>query len=403
MRILVITNYYPPYFVGGYELGCRDVVEGLSGCGHDVSVLTSVFGVGRPESRDGIYRWLETDLPSGSPGFTSDLPRLLVKETRNRNAFNRLCRTFRPDVVYAWNLTYISVSSIFAAQRAGIPVCYFVSDVWLSQWESDSWVAQWNGEVEFSRRLLLSPLRLLLNLLGLLPKGMLDLRHVQFASEYLKRTTLTAGKPVENAKVFHWGVDVAQFRCLEKTSAPKRLLYVGQLIASKGISTALEAFKLIVEQPRYRGLRLTVVGGPDYNSQVGRLISTMGIEQYVHLMGQKPREELPRIYREHDILVFPSLWEEPFSITLLEGMASGLAIVSTCTGGSGEILADEENALIFPKGDAARCADQILRLVNSPDLFERVRNKGRQLVEDHFRIERMVEKIDCSLRDIAGV
>ena len=84
-------------------------------------------------------------------------------------------------------------------------------------------------------------------------------------------------------------------------------------------------------------------------------------------------------------------------------MASGLAIVSTCTGGSGEILADEENALIFPKGDAARCADQILRLVNSPDLFERVRNKGRQLVEDHFRIERMVEKIDCSLRDIAGV
>ena len=40
MKILVVTNLYPPHHVGGYELGCRDVVEKLRARGHTVRVLT---------------------------------------------------------------------------------------------------------------------------------------------------------------------------------------------------------------------------------------------------------------------------------------------------------------------------------------------------------------------------
>jgi glycogen synthase len=43
MRVLVLSNFYPPHFIGGYELGCRDVVEGLKARGHDVRVLTSTY------------------------------------------------------------------------------------------------------------------------------------------------------------------------------------------------------------------------------------------------------------------------------------------------------------------------------------------------------------------------
>ena len=47
MKILVVSNLYPPQHVGGYELGCRDVVEKLRARGHNVRVLTSTFRNGK--------------------------------------------------------------------------------------------------------------------------------------------------------------------------------------------------------------------------------------------------------------------------------------------------------------------------------------------------------------------
>ena len=74
----------------------------------------------------------------------------------------------------------------------------------------------------------------------------------------------------------------------------------------------------------------------------------------MHVPGQMSRDALTSAYREHDILVFASTWEEPLGITLLEAMASGLAVVGTGAGGSAEILQPEVNALTFPRSDVQR-------------------------------------------------
>src|ERR1044072_8859028 len=138
MRILVISNFYPPHFIGGYEIGCRDIVEALKARGHDVIVLTSTHGVNRPEHSDNVYRWLKTDLELKINGSSSDLLKIIKKESINRRAFNRVCRAFRPDVVYVWNATRISISIAIKAQQMGLAVFYFISDHWLSDWESDA-------------------------------------------------------------------------------------------------------------------------------------------------------------------------------------------------------------------------------------------------------------------------
>ena len=97
--------------------------------------------------------------------------------------------------------------------------------------------------------------------------------------------------------------------------------------------------------------------------------------------------------------MFPSMWDEPFSITLLEAMSSGLAVVGTNTGGSSEILKDEVNALVFPKGDAEACARQVTRLIQTPALFERIRRNARRTIEAEFRLETMIDRIDQTLRN----
>jgi glycogen(starch) synthase len=400
MRILVISNFYPPHFIGGYELGCRDVVEGLKARGHQVCVLTSMYGVGSPQQEESVYRWLKSDFRLENSAGLKGLVRLLRKESVNGRAFKRLCATFKPDLIYAWNMTHISISMIFLAQRMKLPVCYYVSDDWLSRWESDSMYAQMHRRPSrFLSRLAWQPIKLCLSISGFLKDSDLDLSHAQFTSEYLKRAALEAGKAVSHAEVIHWGIDVSKFTYSEGRPGPFRLLYVGQLAAHKGVHTAVEALKIILEQPSYKSTTLTIVGGPDYDGRIRDMVSSLRLEENVRFTGLIAHEELPCVYQQHDIFVFPSIWEEPFSIALLEGLASGLAVVATQTGGTPEILESDMNALTFTKEDARGCAEQILRLLNDPELLKRVRQNGRRTVEERFRFESMIDQVERSLED----
>ncbi|HJQ71523.1 MAG TPA: glycosyltransferase family 4 protein [Blastocatellia bacterium] len=396
MRILVLTNFYPPHYVGGYELGCRDVVEGLRARGHEVRVLTSTYKVDKPSRRHGVYRWLQTDFTSN--GNRSSFFRLLRKELTNRWAFKFACRSFMPDLVYAWNVTHISVSNLLMAQQMGLPVCYFVSDQWLSRWEDDLWILNTRRNPRSPhKKLAWRMLSSLLSASGLFPKGSLDLSHTQFVSRFLKQSALEAGKPAVSSEVIHWGIDVARFSTNGAARDPSKLLYVGQITAHKGVRTAVEALKLVRERYGCDKATLTVVGGPDYDNEIKRLVRSMGLVGSVRFTGLIPRERLPEIYKEHGTLIFPSVWDEPFSITLLEAMSSGLAVVSTTTGGSAELLADGVNALTFPKQDAESCALQVKRLIDDPELFDRIRQSGRQAVQHGFRLDAMIDKIEDSL------
>ena len=399
MRILVISNFYPPHFIGGYEIGCRDIVEALKSRGHDVRVLTSTFGVDRRQHAGHVYRWLETDLGLAINGTSADLPKVIKKELINRRALKRICQDFTPDIVYMWNATHISISLVLQAQKMGLAVCYFISDHWLTGWESDAFYSlKQRSPRRLHVRLAWKPLVALLHASGMLSRDDLDLSGVQFASHFLKQAALEAGRPVADAEVIHWGIDLERFPFNEAVNTARRLLYVGQLTSHKGIHTAIAALKKIVERPSHNSTMLTVVGGPDYDNRFHRLVTSLGIEGHVRFTGLIPREQLPAIYREHEVLLFPSVWDEPFSITLLEAMSCGLAVIGTSTGGSPEILEDGRNALIFPKEDPGACAEQITRLIESPELFERIRRDGRRTVEEGYTLKRMVDRIDHALQ-----
>jgi len=74
-----------------------------------------------------------------------------------------------------------------------------------------------------------------------------------------------------------------------------------------------------------------------------------------------------------------------------------LAVVGTQTGGSSEILQHEVNVLIFAPGDAGACADQVLRLLDDQPLFEAIQQSGRRTVENSFRLQGMIDRIERSL------
>jgi glycosyltransferase involved in cell wall biosynthesis len=405
MKILVVTNFYPPHYVGGYELGCRDVVEGLRQRGHKVDVLTSTWGVDRPLQEGGVHRWLVSDYESIAEGHdpSARLSFLAKKERVNRRAFKQLCRVLEPELIYFWNLKHVSISMPIAAERAPYRVCYFVSDYWLSEWEKDSWYALRDRRpTRASRRLLWNVIRFVLSSTGLLSDHTLQLRHVQFCSRFLADATQRAGKHVKSADVIHWGVDTDTYNSGTGERDARRLLFVGQLIAIKGIETAVNAFHILKQRNGFEDATLTIAGGPDYGNQVQRRIATLGLERDVRMTGLIPRDRLPELYREHGTLLFTSQWDEPFSITVLEAMASGMAVVGTLTGGSREILVDGENALVYEKGDAEGCANQVGRLIRDRGLFDVIRHNARRTIEHRHTIQEMVRKIETSIERESG-
>ncbi|MDT7604813.1 MAG: glycogen synthase [Acidobacteriota bacterium] len=402
MRVLVISNLYPPHHLGGYELSCQETVERFKARGHQVCVLTSTYGVGSVQTEGEVYRWLETSIAWEQLTGTKRVLRLLKKEAHNQRALRKAVRRFDPDLIYIWNLTGLSVSLALRAQRMKLSTHYYVFDKWLSMWRSDPWYSLWPYEsrrplVRFGSWVLQSSLKAF----GIISAGRLDLRRAQFASRFLKRVTLEAGESVAGAPVIYWGIEIEKFPYKRGRDKPTRLLFVGQVGPHKGVHTAIEAVRILVEDYGCTSIKFTVVGGsilPDYVLELRQLVRSHGLDDYVDFFGFADRDQLPNIFQAHDILLFPSICDEGLGITLLEAMSSGLAVLGTASGGSAEVLAHEINGLVFPKEDARACADQVLRLLNDNRLYEEMRANGRRTVEERFRIERTIEHLEQALQ-----
>jgi glycosyltransferase involved in cell wall biosynthesis len=415
MRILTLSNFYPPHYFGGYELGCLAVMEALKQRGHEVAVLTTDYhsrSVNAAQEPD-IHRILQTAMRFDGPaGPVPASTRFFDRQSYNERAFARLCHEYRPDVVYCWNMQHVPISLPIMAQAMGIPVCAFVSDPWLSDWTSDAWHQQCNyapRTVQGQGRKFLVRLYGRLRGVSDLRGRRLHLRHAQFASAFLMRQAREKGVTFTGEKVIHWGIDTGTYRFRQgrntarRSGALPRLLYVGQIGPHKGVHTTVEAMNLVVRETACRNARLTVVGGegffPDYNRALRETVKTLFLEDNIEFLGMRTREQLVSIYQEHDILILPSIWDEPFAITPLEAMASGLAVTATPTGGSPEILVDNENALLFPAGNARVLADHLIRLLSDEEFLDRLRCHGRKTIEARFTFENMVDQVETCLRD----
>jgi glycosyltransferase involved in cell wall biosynthesis len=163
---------------------------------------------------------------------------------------------------------------------------------------------------------------------------------------------------------------------------------------------------ILAREKEFAELTLTLVGGayrPDYETQLRELTEQLGLGERIHFRGKIPRADLPGIYREHDVLVFPSEWEEPFAITPLEAIASGLAVVGTTTGGSGELFRNRETAMTFRAGEAADCARAIRELSADRELFSTISTNAQRIVRERHTMEKMVDAIEKSLLKTAGL
>lgn len=368
MKILIVSNLFPPEVLGGYEILCQQVCRGLKGEGHQVKVLTTPSR--SPDEREWVVRDLRLFLPFAQPASGRYRLRQAHCYHHNQAVTRRVIEEMKPDVVFVWSQRRLTLACARAAQEMGFPVAYTLNDEYLDFYRP----------APFTGRLSLEGL---------------DLSHTTCISQKLKSNLLNLGLPLEQSKVIYQGVPLERFPLRQETvSQPQNFLYVGQLHSYKGVHTAIEAAHL-------SDVSLTVVGGgsPGYEGELRRL--ALSGPARVRFLGRLSPDQVAACYREHDALIFPSSWEEPFGLTHLEAMASGLPVISTTNGGQGEFLASGFNCLDFRPGDAIGLAFRILKLQSEPGLAARLAAAGRRTVEERFSLNGYLNQLSTFLQEVA--
>jgi glycosyltransferase involved in cell wall biosynthesis len=93
---------------------------------------------------------------------------------------------------------------------------------------------------------------------------------------------------------------------------------------------------------------------------------------------------MPAVYRESDIVCYPTRYPEGTPTVLIEAAATGRPAVTCDTVGAREIVVDGETGLVVPQQDARALADALQRLIEDPDLRERLRRRAHQRFLDGY-------------------
>lgn len=141
----------------------------------------------------------------------------------------------------------------------------------------------------------------------------------------------------------------------------------------EGIDFLVDAFPRVVR--RFPQARLTIVGCRDVDKTV-RYFSA-SLRKNIKIYPFVPRQKLIKAYREHKILVHPSL-SEGFGVIFLDGMAAGLTIVVTPVGGAADICEDGKDSVIVPPGDSRSLANAMIFLLENEDVRKVLGRKARE-------------------------
>lgn len=412
MKILFVSNLFPPFGRGGYEQWCEDVARALAARGHSMAVLTSNAGAAsgsRPpdsgavgdslaaDSPLAVYRLLQSQVEGGLAQTTIRLLRAPRRcEEENLACTRNVIGQFQPDAVMIWGMWNIdrSVPQQIEALM-GSRVAYYFCDYWptlpsayIQRFQEPARHAQAQQFKSLIGRYFLPRL-----VQGKPPH--LRFEHPICVSRAVRDILVAGGAPVEHARIVYGGTAVEEFGV--PSSPPSevlRLLYLGRLEAIKGVHTVVQAMQHLDASV---SLDLLGAGDPDYTAALKAAVTQAGMQERVHFLGAAKRSEVPQVLAQHDVLLFASEWNEPFARSVLEAMAAGLVVVGTTTGGTGEILVEGQTGLTFAAGDALQLAAQIQRLVVDPGLRRRLALSGRQNVRQYYTLGRMVDELEVEL------
>lgn len=377
LKILIITNLYPPQVIGGYERQIAECVRLLHRRGHTVLVLTSntqdyTSNCENTDSEPVVFRSLNLCgvwTHQGNQWLSID--KVAERTFINRKTLALELQAFKPDICLAGNIDFLGIELVEKILADGIPVAHFLMN------EFPGYPAE------------------------LTPKS--SLYQYISCSNWIQQSLMQKGYPVETAQTIYPGAAVEEFYQAELPPRDRlRITYASSVMPYKGADVLINALCLLhAEGVEFSA---TFAGGslmPEFVKALKKFVESKGLQNHIHFAGVLSRKELQQLYRTQNVLVLPSRFQEPFSISLLEAMSAGLTIVTSNTGGSPEAVEHGQTGLIFESEKPLDLANNLRYLLSNPEQWEAMTRQGQQRALSQFSLTSTVEQLEAVLFHLA--
>jgi glycogen synthase len=405
VKILFVSNLYPPNQVGGYERLCHQVAQALASRGHSVHVLTSDFG-----GREQVYADMTVTRSLKLLADNRDIYRPFeisgdMRDTINGHNIAQLRRVVgevKPDLIFGWNLYFFDASLQAAMAEFSAPTVFFLTDNWLIAAQTPERIhAHFDNHVRNDKPFFV----------GDRPADQASPHIAIFGSEFVRQLYRSCGYSFSQEIVVHNGVvppsqdpALAPDRLRLHTPSVLKLLFAGRFVDLKGPQDCVAALPAIqAELGPSVTVQLTMIGDQTDASFWGALQAQIAASPYASAISILPtvsEGELIDYFNTSDIYLFPSHYE-PFALTLILAMAAGVPTVASNVGGNREILINNRTGLLYEKSDINGLASAVARLYRDPELRADLAARGRNLAR-RFTFGRMINQLEDKLTGIAG-
>ncbi|WP_435011085.1 glycosyltransferase family 4 protein [Tundrisphaera lichenicola] len=390
MKILVLSNLYPPDVIGGYELGCKQVVDALRARGHDLRVLTSAPRTPAPHEPH-VDRSLHLSEVWNDYMFQHSRPitaHLLQAESSLISAFNvhaltRAIDEFRPDVAYVWMIVGVGGLGLMGAlQHLRIP--------WLWHLMDDVPVAlcRLSGRVvepllrELDRQLDGRYLACSRQLVDEIEAGGIRLRpDVDVVPNWV------VGRPPEPRAGYY------------KPGRTLRVMAAGQINRNKGVDHLIEASARLLDRG-FRDFTIDCYGKVE-DPYWPALARTRGLDRHFFFPGSRPQSELARLYSTYDVFAFPTWHREPFAFAPLEASWRGCVPLMSQLGGNAEWAVHGVHCLKADRNPDA-FADALAAILSGEVDLGPIARRAASVIGRDFHLDRILPSIERALTLAAG-
>ncbi len=386
MKILCISNYYPPYFEGGYEISVKETMDYMNEQSHEVYILCGIKGIDNPSEEIGsikpnkplrILRYI--DYLNGS---FFDKHRV---EVFNYRITKSLIQQLHPDIVYLGNMKALSISPVIAIQHLKQPHVFDLGDIWLRTYVTSG----------FKSRLF----RIMKQVLPFTIGGKIHLEPVIVLSKWME-SQVAERYGSKEIYVIPRGIRIPEDnpRVLTK---PIKYIFAGRIEPLKGLDIIIRALSQILQEKPGFEFTLDIYGeeDPEYGEACRKLIQDLHLDSHFHFMGKSLK--LQSIFPDYDVMLMPTLAEEAFGRVIIEAMAQRLIVIATDAYGPKEIISNGSDGFLFERCSSAALAEKIMKLELLPfDEIETIRNQARLKIINNYEISLVKKKIEVILYKI---
>lgn len=358
MRILMVSNLWPPEIVGGAEQYAAALADHLRAAGHEVRVLT--LGVEGPDVIATVKPWPYPiqETPSQPAHRRLLFHAVDVYNPRARHTFDAVLEDFQPDVVHTNAVQGLSSVALTRPSQRGVAHVHTLHDYWLLC-QRNSMVHRDGRNCEPRCKSCVGISWIRNEAIRRSPPGVVLAVSRAIASEHEQ---LAWAAP--RLEVLYNPVEVvAGSREVPRGAGrPLTFGYLGRLGLDKGVATMLDAFA----RAGIPDARLVVAGRGPLEAAV------RDAGPFVVPAGWVDQVRKQALLDDLDCLIVPSQWKDPAPVVVNEARGRGIPVIGADIGGIPELIAPECQELLFPPADAGALADRMVAFAATPERFRPV-------------------------------